>query len=343
MNQPNLSSTQFSPQPSRPLAYNEAIREGLSQAMELSKEVMVMGQLVDYKAGVFGTTTSLVDRFGTERVQDFPISEAAMSSIALGAALHGMRPVIVHQRVDFMGYSLDSILNWLSLWCFKSNGKSTVPVTIRAVIGKGWGQGPQHSKSLHAWFAHLPGLKVAMPSTAFDAKGLLLESIFGQDPCLILESRSLFSMQSAVPPTPYRVRYGKAQILKPGKDVTLVALGSMVHLALKAAEVLARDGIDAEVIDPRTLSPFDSTTICESVSRTRRLLVADPGWRLSGFAAEVIASVSEQVDERLSAKPVRVTYPDSHTPMSSALESAYYPTEVTLIREVKSMFESKKQ
>jgi len=175
------------------LAYNDAIREGLHQAMGASKDVVVLGQLVDYKSGVFGTTTGLVDAYGAERVQDFPVSEALMSSVALGAALGGLRPVIVHQRVDFMFYSFDSIVNWLSLWYFKSNGKSTVPVVIRAIIGKGWGQGPQHSKSMHSWFAHLPGLKVAMPATAYDAKGLLLESIFGQDPCIILESRSLFS------------------------------------------------------------------------------------------------------------------------------------------------------
>ena len=159
----------------RELAYNAAINEALHQAMGLSDDVVVLGQLVDYKSGIFGTTTGLADKYGTHRVQDFPVAEATMTSVALGAAVAGARPVICHQRLDFALYSLDAIVNWLALWYFKSNGKSTAPVTIRAIIGKGWGQGPQHSKSLHSWFAHLPGLRVAMPSTAFDAKGLLLE------------------------------------------------------------------------------------------------------------------------------------------------------------------------
>jgi len=194
-----VGSTERPPAKGRELTYNNAIREALHQAMGASSEVIVLGQLVDYKSGVFGTTTGLVDVYGRDRVQDFPVSEAAMTSVALGAAVTGMRPVIVHQRVDFMLYSFDSIANWLALWHFKSNGKSTAPLVIRAIIGKGWGQGPQHSKSLHAWFAHLPGLKVAMPATAYDAKGILLESIFGEDPCVILESRSLFSQKSPVP------------------------------------------------------------------------------------------------------------------------------------------------
>src|SRR5258706_5025524 len=144
------------------LTYAEALRQGLQQAMELSEQVLVIGQLVDYARGVFGSTTGLADRFGTERVRDFPVSESAMTALGIGAAVAGMRPVLVHHRLDFMLYSIDAIVNWLSLWRFKSNGKSSAPVTIRAIVGRGWGQGPQHSKSLHAWFAHIPGIKVAM-------------------------------------------------------------------------------------------------------------------------------------------------------------------------------------
>lgn len=324
--------------PNRDLAYNSAIREALEQSMELSKDVVVLGQLVDYKSGVFGTTTGLVDKFGPDRVQDFPVSEACMNSVALGAALTGMRPVIVHQRVDFMLYSLDSIINWLALWYFKSNGKSVVPVTIRAIIGKGWGQGPQHSKSMHSWFANLPGLRVAMPATAYDAKGLMMESVLGEDPCLILESRSLFSMTANVPVAPYRVRFGEAVCRKRGKDVTLVALGHLVPIALKAANDLIAEGIDVEVIDPRTISPFDKKTVCGSVARTRRLVVADPGWRLSGFAAEVIASVMEEVGDRVVDRPRRVTFPDSHTPMSQMLEAQFYPSETTIKQEIRALF-----
>src|SRR4051812_30346380 len=208
--------------------YADALKQGITQAMELDPGVIVIGQLVDYAPGVFGSTTGLAERFGADRVRDFPVAESAMTALGIGAAIAGMRPVLVHHRLDFMLYSIDSIVNWLSLWRFKSNGKSSAPVVIRCIVGRGWGQGPQHSKSLHAWFAHVPGLKVAMPATAFDAKGLLLESIFGQDPVIMIEHRSLFGLKDAVPEVPYRVRFGRAAIRRAGEDVTLAAAGVMV-------------------------------------------------------------------------------------------------------------------
>lgn len=324
------------------LNYADAIREGLAQALEMSDDVIVLGQLVDYPAGIFGTTRGLALEFGPDRVQDFPVSEAAMTSVALGSALEGMRPVIVHQRLDFALYSMDAIANWLALWCFKTEGRSPMPVTIRAVIGKGWGQGPQHSKSPHAWFAHLPGLKVAMPSNAVDAKGLLLESVFGEDPCLILESRSLFTAESEVPCDPYRIRYGKAATVRPGRDLTIVALGYLVPESLRAAKILAEEGIDAEIIDPRTLVPLDQDSICASVSRTGRLLVADPAWEFCGFSAEIVATVCERVGERLIARPVRVCFPNSHTPMSSPLEKAFYPDSESIVRKARVLMQSGK-
>ena len=305
--------------------------------MGLSPDVVLLGQLVDTKAGIFGTTTGLVDKYGRERVQDFPVAENLMTATAMGASLTGLRPVIVHQRLDFMIYSLDAIVNWLSLWRFKSNGKSAMPVTIRAIVGKGWGQGPQHSKSLHAWFAHLPGLQVAMPSTAYDAKGLLLESIFGETPSIFVEGRGLYSMTDFVPEEPYRIRFGRAKIRRTGSDATIVALGSMVPLALKAAALLERDGVQVEVIDPRTISPLDRNTICESVSKTRRLVVVDPAWQSFGAGAEIVSSVVERVGDMLAAKPVRVSLPDSHTPMSSALEREYYPDEYVLREAIRGV------
>ena len=192
-----------------------------------------------------------------------------------------------------MMYAMDAIVNWLSLWRFKSDNRSNLPVVIRAIVGKGWGQGPQHSKSFHSWFAHLPGIKVAMPSTGFDAKGLLMESIF-EDPSIIIEHRSLFNLKDLVPQKPYRVPYGKALIRKKGSDVTLVALGCLVVDALKAAVKLSNQGISVEVVSPRTLSPLDLKTIIKSVSKTKRLLVADPGWHSFGAASEIISSVSEK-------------------------------------------------
>ena len=183
--------------------------------MELSDSVIVLGQLVDYGPGVFGSTTGLVERFGPERVRDFPVSESAMTATGIGAAVAGCRPVLVHHRLDFMLYSMDAIVNWMALWRFKSNTQSSLPIVIRAIVGRGWGQGPQHSKSLHAWFAHVPGIKVAMPATAFDAKGLLLEAIFGENPVIIVEHRSLFTLKDRVPTMPYRVRFGRAAVRGP--------------------------------------------------------------------------------------------------------------------------------
>lgn len=319
----------------RQLSYAKAILEATDQAMCLSPDVVLLGQLVDTKAGIFGTTTGLVDKYGPERVQDFPVSENLMTATAMGAALVGLRPIIAHQRLDFMIYSLDAIVNWLALWRFKSNGKSAMPVTIRAIVGKGWGQGPQHSKSLHSWFAHLPGLRVAMPSTAYDAKGLMLESIFGETPSILVEGRGLYSMTDFVPEKPYRIRFGRAAVRKTGTDATIVALGAMVPVALRAAAILEQDSLHVEVIDPRTISPLDRQTINESAAKTRRLVVADPGWRSFGAAAEIISSVAEAVGSQLVANPVRVTLPDSHTPMSSALEREYYPDETVLVRAIK--------
>ncbi len=317
------------------ITYAEAINQGMHQAMQLSKNVMVMGQLIDYSSGVFGTTVGLVNKFGEKRVRDFPVAESLMTSAGIGAAVAGQRVVLVHIRMDFMMYSLDAIVNWLSLWRFKSNKESNVPLVIRAIVGRGWGQGPQHSKSLHSWFGHLPGIKVAIPATAFDAKGLLLESIFGEDPSIIIEHRSLFGLKDQVPIDPYRVRYGRALVRKEGKDVTLVAIGCLVIDALKAAKILDEEGISVEVIDPRTLTPLDSKTINKSVLKTKRLIVADPGWHSFGAASEIIASITEKSMNKMQSNPIRVTFPDSHTPMSASLEKKYYLSQDDIISAIK--------
>ncbi len=321
----------------RILSYAEAINEGLKQAMELEESVCVIGQLVDYKPGVFGTTTGLVERFGSKRVLDYPIAENGMTATAVGASLVGLRPVICHQRMDFMLYSMDQIVNWLSLWHFKGNGSSSVPVTIRAVIGKGWGQGPQHSKSLHAWLSHLPGIHVAIPATPHDAKGLLLESIFGEVPSVIIENRALFAMEGPVPEEAYRVRFGHAKVRRPGKDVTFVAIGALVPMALRCAELLAKEGIDVEVIDPRTTSPLDRDTIVKSVAKTKRLVVADPAWESVGVAAEIIAMTSNALGGVLQAT-ARICLPDSHTPMSYVLEDQYYVSDDKCMEILRGMF-----
>jgi len=323
---------------SRIISFAEAINEGLRQAMRLSDDVFVHGQLVDSDSGVFHTTSGLVDEFSSKRVFDTPVAESAMTGVALGASLAGMRPVLVHQRLDFLLCSMDQIVNWASTWRYKSGGKSGVPFTIRAVVGKGWGQGPQHSKSLQAWFAHVPGLQVAMPATPADAKGMLLNAIFGSDPTIVIEGRSLFSMKDEVPEEPYRVPFGHAAVRRAGSDVTVVALGNMVPLALKAAEQLQAQGISAEVIDLRTVVPLDEDAILKSVAKTGRMVIADPAWRSFGVSAEISARISEKTAD-LKAPVQRLAFPDVHTPSSSPLEEDFYPEEEAVVASVKSVLE----
>src|SRR5256884_1560052 len=250
------------------LSFAQSINAALRQALELDPGVFVCGIGADTPAGIFGTTKGLVDRFGSKRVFDTPIAEAGLTALAAGAANAGLRPVIIHQRLDFMLYSVDQVVNWMAPWRFMSGGRAKMPVTIRAIVGKGWGQGPQHTKSLHTWFAHIPGLQVVMPGTPADAKGLLLASIMSDDPTLFIEGRSLFSMQEDVPDAPYFIRLGQAVVRAEGKDVTLVTMGSMVPLSLQAAKTLRESNIAAEVVDVRTLMPLDMASILASVKKT---------------------------------------------------------------------------
>jgi len=307
------------------LSFAQSINAALRQALELDPGVFVCGIGADTPAGIFGTTKGLVDRFGSKRVFDTPIAEAGLTALAAGAANAGLRPVIIHQRLDFMLYSVDQVVNWMAPWRFMSGGRAKMPVTIRAIIGKGWGQGPQHTKSLHTWFAHVPGLQVVMPASPSDAKGLLLSSIMSDDPTLFIEGRSLFSMQEDVPDAPYFIRLGEALVRRAGKDVTLVSMGSMVPIALQAADALSKANIDAEIVDVRCLMPLDIASIITSVKKTGRLVVAEPGWRMYGAAAEIIATVVETLGG-MRSRPRRVAWPQSAVPTSSKLEEQFYPT-----------------
>lgn len=309
----------------RQTSFTQAVNAALADAMALDRDVFVCGIAVDAKVAIFGTTQGLQERFGAGRVLDTPISEQALTAMAVGAANAGLRPVLVHQRVDFMLYSMDQIVNWMAAWRFMSGGRAKMPVTIRVIVGKGWGQGPQHSKSLHAWFAHVPGLKVVMPSTPIDAKGLLLSSIFSDDPVIFIEGRSLYSMKEGVPSQPYFIKLGEAAVRKPGGDLTLVSFGSSVPTALQAAEILAREQVDAEVLDLRCLMPFDLDAVLASVGRTRRLVVVEPGWTLFGAGAEIVSSVAERMGPRLLGAR-RVGWPHSFVPTSAPIEAEFYPT-----------------
>ena len=313
------------------LSFGEALHQAQQQAMELDPKVFIYGLGVDRTGAIFGSTKGLPEQFGAERVFDTPVSEQALTAMAAGAANSGLRPVLVHQRLDFMLYTMDMVVNWISLWHFKSAGRSKLPLVIRAVVGKGWGQGPQHGKSLHSWFAHLPGLQVVMPSSPADAKGLLMASIFSNAPTIFIEGRSLYSMTEMVPDAPYMIPIGKAHVRREGHDITLVSMGMSVVQALRAAELLAESGISAEVVDLRSVAPLDMETVLASVRKTKRLVVAEPGWRMFGTASEIVANVAEAMGPELKSAPAKVTWPHSHVPTSAPLETQFYPTLENLV------------
>ena len=308
----------------RVVKYSEAISEALVQAMECDEKVFIMGEGVDDPKGVFGTTAEAYKKFGGDRVFDTPLSENAVTGIGIGAALAGMRPVMVHARVDFLMLAMDQIINHAAKWKYMYGGAMNAPIVIMAIIGKGWGQGSQHSQALHSLFAHIPGLKVVMPSNSYDAKGLLISSIQDDSPVSFLAHRSFFDQRAYVPENLFSAPLGEGEIYRWGNDVTIVAASAMVWEARKAALALKKEGIFAEVIDLRTIKPIDEEIILNSVKKTGRLIVADVGHTICGVASEVSALAAEQAFEYLKAPIIRVALADIPTPTSYALEEIYY-------------------
>ena len=310
---------------SRDLKFFEALREAQDQCMAADDSVYLMGLGVPDPTGIFGTTTGLQDKYGAARVMDMPLAENAMTGIAIGSALTGMRPVMTHQRVDFALTAMEQIVNQAAKWRYMFDGKHKIPLVIRMIIGRGWGQGPQHSQSLQALFAHIPGLNVVMPTTAHDAKGLLISAIECDDPVVMLEHRWLYGISDSVPEDMYRVPLGKAHVLREGDDVTLVGLSYMSLENLRAAELLAERGVSAEVIDLRSLRPLDEDTILMSVRKTGRVVVCDTANKMYGASAEIVALVCEKAFDALKAQPERVALPEHPAPTSPALSAGYYP------------------
>jgi acetoin:2,6-dichlorophenolindophenol oxidoreductase subunit beta len=322
----------------REINYAKAILEGTDQCLTNDPSVYIIGLGVTDPKGVFGTTVGLEKKHGSKRVLDMPVAENGMTGIAIGSAIVGMRPIMTHQRIDFMLLALDQIINNAAKWRYMFGGKMKVPLVIRLIIGKGWGQGPQHSQSLQALFAHIAGLKVVMPATAYDAKGLMIAAVEDDNPVIFIEHRWLHNVFGPVPEEMYRVEIGKARKIKEGKDLTIVASSNMTLEALKAAKYLEKDKIEVEVVDLRTIKPLDRETIIESVKKTGRLLVLDGAWKSFGVSAEVIATVSESCASMLKANPLRVTFPDVPTPTSRALANYYYPRTIDIINAARKMF-----
>ncbi len=321
----------------RNLTYREAIREALRQAMEADPAVFLMGECIDDPGGVFGTTVGLKERFGSDRVMDIPVAENGMTGVAIGAAMTGMRPVFIHMRADFLPMAMDQIVNHAAKWSYMTGGKIKVPLTIRAVIGRGWGSAAQHSQSLQALFAHIPGLRVLMPASPYDAKGLILGAIAGNGPVLILEHRWLYDQSEGVPENMYVIPPGRGIVRKTGKDVSLVAASYMVYESMRAAEELEKTGISAEVIDLRSVQPLDEELISNSARKTGRVIVADTGWRVCGISAEVAAVIAERACSALKAPVKRICLPWSPTPASAVLERVYYPGSADIVAAAKGM------
>jgi pyruvate/2-oxoglutarate/acetoin dehydrogenase E1 component len=310
----------------RTLKFVDALKEAQDLCMAADPAVILMGLGVSDPAAIFGSTRGLFEKYGNRRVVDVPVSENAVTGIAVGAAISGMRPVMTHIRLEFAMLAMDQIVNQAAKWHYMFGGRASVPLVIRMVVGRGWGQGPQHSQSLQAWFAHVPGLKVVMPATPHDAKGLLISAIEDNNPVVFIEHRWLYSTYGTVPEGVYRVPIGPNLRIRSGRDVTVVASSYMTLEAIRTADMLRAEGIELDIVDLRTLNPFDETAVLESVHNTGRLIVADTGVRSVGFAAEILARVAESCLTELKAPPVRITLPDLPTPTTRALANYYYPS-----------------
>lgn len=322
---------------SRLITYAAAIREGQAELLQSNDEVVILGLGVPGPTGIFGTSIGLQEEFGEQRVLDIPAAENGVTGITLGMALMGMRPILVHQRLDFAVLSLEPIVNQAAKWHYMYGGHATAPLTIRMIVGRGWGQGPQHSQSLQAWFGHVPGLRVMMPATAADAKGMLVTAVQGDSPTIIIEHRWLYDTIGEVPEGLYETPVGKAKVRRQGTDITLVGTSYMVLECIAAAERLEEVGVSAEVIDLSSISPIDEDTIIESVTRTRRILVADTGHAEFGVGAEVVARVCLRMADKLHANPVRVGLPFAPSPTTSALANIYFPTARDIVDQVGQM------
>jgi len=323
------------------LTYGESVKQAMTTAMERDSSVFLMGIGVDDHKAIFGSAKGLVDRFGHDRVFDTPIAEAGMTGVAIGAALGGMKPVHIHIRADFLYLTLDQLFNIAAKWNYMFGGKMSVPIVVRAVIGRSWGQGAQHSQSPQSIIAHVPGIKVVMPTTAYDVKGLLLKAIFDPNPVVMIEHRLLYDIKGEVPDGYYEIEFGKGVCRREGSDLTIVATSYMVPEALKAAEFLSTHGINIEIIDPLTLVPLDEELILRSVKKTGRLLVADTGWTYCGFSAEIASRVAERGFSSLKGPVRRLGTAATVCPVSKSLENIFYPNAKTIVHEVCEMLGKK--
>jgi len=323
----------------RELTYAQAINEALRQSMKEDERVILLGEDIGVYGGIFQVTAGLLNEFGPERVIDMPIAEAGFTGASVGAALTGMRPVVEIMFIDFTTVCMDMIINQMAKMHYMFGGRGKVPMVLRINIGAGRGAAAQHSQSFHALFMHIPGLYLAAPSTPYDAKGLMIEAIKNDNPVVFVEHKKLYIEKGDVPEESYTIPFGEAEIKREGSDVTIVATHALVLRSLNAAEEAAKEGIEVEIVDPRTLVPLDKGTILESVKKTGRLLVADEGHKTCGVAAEISAMVAEEAIYYLKAPVARVCSPDTPVPFSPPLEQAYIPDVKDLMPAIKRLMQ----
>lgn len=327
---------------SRKITYADAILEALDQSMTADERVIVIGEGVPDPKAIFGTTKNLQSKYGCNRVFDMPLSENGVTGICIGAALSDLRPVMIHQRIDFALLSMDQLINNAAKWHYMFNGESSVPIVVRMIMGRGWGQGPQHSQGLHNLFAQVPGLKVIMPSTPFDAKGLLIGAISDPNPVVFIEHRWLHSITDYVPFDMYQLPIGVARILKEGSSNSLT-IASVSYASMEALSV-ARGfseylGVDIEVIDLRTIRPLDFKTVSNSVKKTGRLLIVDTAFEGGSISGELAFRVGCDAFAELKVAPQRICMPDYPVPTSHYLSDGYYPGPIEIADAVLTMLD----
>jgi len=322
-------------------SYGTAILSAFEYLLNKYPEVFVIGQGLWSPWYVGNSMTDLDKKFGVKRIIDTPVSESACTGAAVGASLCGMKPIVVHPRMDFMLYAMDAIVNQAAKWSHMVGGQAHPGVTIRAIINRGGEQGAQHSQALHSWFAHIPGLRVVMPYSVADARDLLVASVLNPDPVVFIDDRWLYDNEEELPPIrELDLRDEGPRVIETGSDITVVGVGYGTQLAVEAAPLLKEHGISIEIVDTRVLSPFDSRIIVESVNKTRRLLVVDVGWLSSGFSAEVIACVTESIEPNaFKTRPKRIGLPSAPAPTSRILEDQYYPTAESVVSAALGLIE----
>jgi len=313
-------------------SYREAILEAQKTLLEDDERFFLLGEGIDDASGVFGTTLGLAKEFGSNRVIDSPLAENGITGVAMGTAIAGMHPLYIHMRPDFILLSLDQLLNHAAKWSYMSNGAVSVPLTIRCVIGRGWGSAAQHSQSLQALLTHVPGIKVLMPATAQDAKGLLIAAVNDPNPVILFEHRWLYDKEGFVPEENYTIPIGQARICREGTDITVVTSSIMVHEAMVAVEQLTKQGINPEIIDLRSIKPWDHELVATSVKKTGRLVIADLGHQHGGIASEIAATIQSSCWDYLKGPIDRVTLPEAPVPAAHNLESLYFPDHIDITK-----------